>query len=419
MKPLNILIEAHLKERDQMLARHFVTRRMEPELSKALTSPLVKVITGPRRAGKSTLGFQILANKKFAYLNFEDDSLKTAPESDALVNALDSVYGKTDFIFFDEIQNYPAWESFVNKLQRRGRNLILTGSNSKLLSRELSSALTGRHLSFELLPFSFYEFAEAATRNVSETPNQGKLFEKYLKWGGFPEITSGLENGPDPAAYLRTLFDSIVLRDLVVRHRIRMPTALHDLLSLLINNAANRFSGRSLERSLGNLSIATIQKFIAYAREAYLIQDLQPYFFKPRLRVKADRKAYTFDNGFISAKSQPAISNDARLLENLVFVELVRRRFTPNSDLFYYQTTSGTEVDFLTRQGSKNLELIQVSQSLSSLKAREREIRGLCQAASDLKVKDLTIVTLYEEENLKENGHRIRVIPCQKWLAEG
>jgi len=411
MRSLNTTIQAHRRERDLALRRTLVPRQLGDSLSKALSSSLVKVITGPRRAGKSTLAFQVLAGKRFAYLNFEDDALRGEITSDELVEALEAVYGKTEFIFFDEIQNYPNWESFINKLHRREHNLIITGSNSRLLSRELGSALTGRHLSFELLPFSFQEFLLGLG---TEKGDDAELFQRYLVWGGFPEVVLG---SAEPSAYLRTLFDSAVLRDIVTRHRIRAATAIHDLLNLLINNAASRFSARSLERSLGTLSTATIQKFIGYCREAYLVQDLQPYFFKPKMRVKADRKIYVFDNGFISAKSQPVTSNGSRLLENLVFVELVRRGFKPNMDLFYYQTRSGTEVDFLLRQRSENLELLQVTETLSSLKAREREIRALRQGAEELKLRKLTVVTLDTEETIREAGAEIAVVPCRTWLA--
>lgn len=412
MKSLNTTIEAHKRERDLALRRTLVPRQMNASLFKALSSNLVKVITGPRRAGKSTLAFQTLADKNFAYLNFEDDSLKDDITSDELIEAMDHVYGKVEYVFFDEIQNYPQWESFINKLHRRDHNLIITGSNSRLLSRELGSALTGRHLSFELLPFSFQEFL---TGLKNEKSGDLENFRRYLTWGGFPEVVLG---NSEPHGYLRTLFDSVVLRDIVTRHRIRSSIAIHDLLNLLINNATSRFSARSLERSLGSLSIATVQKFITYFREAYLVHDLQPYFFKTRVRLKADRKIYAYDNGFISAMSQPTTSNDSRLLENLVFVELVRRGFKPNLDLFYYQTRSGTEVDFLVRNGSKNLELIQVTQNLSALKTRERELRALSQASEELKVSNLTIITMDAEETIKESGSKIHVVPCQKWLTE-
>ena len=411
MQSLNTTVEAHRRERDLALKRSLVPRELASSLSKALSSRLVKVITGPRRAGKSTLAFQVLAGRRFAYLNFEDDALRGEIDGDQLVDAIGSVYGKTDFLFFDEIQNYPHWESFVNKLHRREYNLLITGSNSRLLSRELGSALTGRHLAFELLPFSFQEYLLGLG---TETADDAEAFQRYLLWGGFPEVVLG---AAEPSGYLRTLFDSVVLRDIVTRHRIRASTAMHDLLNLLMNNAASRFSARSLERALGSLSTATIQKFIAYAREAYLVQDLQPYFFKPRLRVKADRKIYAFDNGLISAKSQPVTRNQSRLLENLVFVELVRRGFKPNLDLFYYQTRAGAEVDFLLRRGSENLELIQVTQDLSSLKTREREIRALRQGAEDLNLRRLTVVTLETQERIREAGTQINVVPCRTWLT--
>jgi len=411
VKSLNTLIKAHRQERDLILKQNFTHRVLGRELSKSLGSNLVKVITGPRRAGKSTLAFQVLADKSFAYLNFEDEALRAGGiNGDELVSSLESVYGKTDFLFFDEIQNFPYWESFINKLHRRNYNLLITGSNSKLLSRELGSALTGRHLSFELLPFSFSEFLSAVKNNPE---NDSGLFQHYLTWGGFPEVALGKA---EPSSYLRNLFDSVVLRDVVTRHRVRMATYIHDLLTLLINNATSRFSARSLERALGTLSTATIQKFISYCKEAYLICDLQPYFFKPRIRIKADRKIYTYDNGFISAKSQPVRSSDSRLLENFVFIELVRRGFKPNIDLFYYQTHSGTEVDFLIRSGAKNIELIQVTHDFSSLKTREREIRSLRQGAQELNLKKLTIITLDTEEIIREPGLNIKVIPCRIWL---
>ena len=182
-----------------------------------------------------------------------------------------------------------------------------------------------------------------------------------------------------------------------------------------MNSAANRFSARGLERSLGTLATATIQKYLSYCREAYLVQDLQPYFFKARVRMKADRKIYAFDNGFITAYSQPSTSNTSRLLENLIFIHLVRRGFRPNMELFYYQTRAGHEVDFLLRQGTRNVELIQVTQNLSALKTRDRETRALLEAATELAVKKLTIVTLDTEEVIDQDSREIQVVPGWKW----
>lgn len=418
-KPLNTTLQHHRQEKDAAVKQTLVERQLAPSLAKSLASNLVKVITGPRRAGKSTLAFQVLKGKKFAYLNFEDDALCGEISSDELMKALFEVYGKTDFFFFDEIQNYPNWESFVNKLHRRGYNLVLTGSNSKMLSQEIGSALTGRHLTFELLPFSFHEFVTAKGFGKTDgagkkTPELSSAFQQYLAWGGFPEVV--LERA-EPSSYLSNLFDSVVLRDVVTRHRIRQSTAIHDLLILLMNSAANCFSARGLERSLGSLTTATIQRYLTYCREAYLVQDLHPYFFKARMRIKADRKIYAFDNGFVTAKSQPATSNTSRLLENLVFVDLVRRGFKPNMELFYYKTHSGYEVDFLLRRGAKNLELIQVTQNLAALKTKERETRALFQAAAELSLTKLTMITMDTEDHIRETGGEVRVVPCLKWLT--
>ncbi|OGX05864.1 MAG: hypothetical protein A3G87_04155 [Omnitrophica bacterium RIFCSPLOWO2_12_FULL_50_11] len=420
LNTLNTILQNHRRERDAALKRPSIMRQRSARLTELLSSNLAKVITGPRRAGKSTLAFQVLASRKFAYVNFEDDALCGGFSSDDLMEAVSAVYGKTDFLFFDEIQNYPRWESFINKLQRRGCNLVLTGSNSKMLSRELGSALTGRHLAFELFPFSFSEFMIAqklgkAGGGKKHFLHTSDAFGQYLVWGGFPEVV--LEHA-EPAGYLSHLFDSVVLRDIVTRHRVRQPTAIHGLLTLLVNSAANCFSARGLERSLGNLTTATIQRYLDYCREAYLVQDLQPYSFKARVRIKADRKIYAFDNGFITAKSQPATSNTSRLLENLVFIDLVRRSFKPNFDLFYYKTHSGFEVDFLLRRGSKNLELIQVAQNLAALKTKERETRALFQAAAELRLKKLTIVTLDTEQRIKANEGEINVVPCSTWLLD-
>jgi hypothetical protein len=173
------------------------------------------------------------------------------------------------------------------------------------------------------------------------------------------------------------------------------------------------------ERDL-TLRRAVVPRQLASSLSKALSSRLVKVITGPRragMRVKADRKLYAFDNGFISAKSQPVTRNDSRPLENLVFVELVRRGFKPNLDLFYYQTRAGAEVDFLLRRGSENLELIQVTQNLSSLKTREREIRALRQGAEDLELRRLTVITLDTEERIREAGTEINVTPCRTWLT--
>ncbi|MBN8548311.1 MAG: ATP-binding protein, partial [Deltaproteobacteria bacterium] len=287
------LVQAQKAERDLLISKETIVREQSSKLKGQLSSELVKVITGPRRAGKSVLTFQVLKGLNFAYLNLEDNSLPQPIDGDGLFDAVNEVYGAVDFYFFDEIQSLDGWEKWINKLHRRGKNILITGSNSKLLSKELATSLTGRFLQTELFPFSFREFVGVPqylrTLPTGEAGHQDQaLFQKYLEQGGFPEINL---SQIDPRDYLKTLLDSIVLNDIINRYRIRSSTQVRSLMMLLINSVASRFSARSLERALeGALSIATVQKFLGYFNEAYVFEDLPRYFHKTRERLKADRK---------------------------------------------------------------------------------------------------------------------------------
>jgi len=419
---LNNIIQAQKAERDFFLSKETIERDQSRTLKRHLDSDMVKVITGPRRAGKSVLTFQVLKGLSFAYLNLEDNSLPYPIEGDDLFEAVSKVYGAADFYFFDEIQSLDKWEKWINKLHRRGKNIIITGSNSKLLSKELATSLTGRFLQTELFPFSFREFVKIPQYlRTPVTSDMSRLdqifFEKYLEQGGFPEINL---SKTDPRDYLKTLLDSIVLNDIINRYKIRSSNQVRSLMMLLINSVAARFSARSLERALeGALSIATIQKFLRYFNEAYIFEDLQRYFHKTRERLKADRKLYTVDNGFITFAGSAATSNKAKLLENLAFMELRRRGLRAGIELFYYVTTNGYEVDFIVRNDGKTSAMYQVSLSLDSQKTLERELRSLAQAAEELRCKNLTIlVGEGHSQTLAFNKHQIEVTPLREWCLE-
>lgn len=385
-------------------------RRRLADLQRALPSPLVKIITGPRRCGKSTLARMAVKNSRFAYLNFEDEAIPEHLTGDDVMAALATVYPEADVFFFDEIQNMSRWEQFIHRLHRAGRNCVITGSNAHLLSREMATALTGRHIPIELLPFSYDEYLGSGH---SDSPDS---FMSYLVSGGFPEVV--MRHG-DSTPYLGTLWDSIVLKDVVRRHRIRNTQELGDLYAVMINAVTARFNHDSLVRSLDQrLSAPTIKKFVGYAREAYLFADLEQYHFGARKRIKSDRKLYTYDNGFVGAKRVGFSKDQGRLLENLVFVELVRRGFRPNFDLFYVMSDEGYEVDFLIRLDGRNEELIQVSWTLQEQKTRSRELRALRHAASSLGVTKARILTFDHEERIEEQGLSISVEPVRAWLRE-
>lgn len=407
-KILKNIVRRQKGEIADLYSQEFIERSKTAQLVEQLKSPLIKVVMGPRRAGKSTIVLQALQGERFAYLNFEDESMPEIEDGDLIIEALNSVYGEVDFFFFDEIQNLNRWEQFLNRLHRQGKNIIATGSNAKLLSEELASSLTGRHLEIEVLPLSFKEVSVIKS-------DKEAYFNEYLVKGGYPEIAYKNANHQ---SYLETLWDSIVLKDIAKRKKVRNLSSLTDVLNLALATMTSRYSVESLVRALNHdVSAPSVKKFLSYGTEAYLISELNQFSIKPKVRLKSDRKLYSIDNGFYSAKSVMYSDNYGVMLENLAFNELRSRGYKPNLNLFYYQTKSGHEVDFLIRSAHINQELIQVCYSLSSLKTKEREFRALVEASDELALSNLTVVTKDEEGEEKIRGKVIKIVPAIKWLT--
>ena len=408
-------------ERDEFLAKAFVPRRGTAGAAPNLATGLATVITGPRRAGKSIFAFLLLAGKDFAYLNFDDDALLRASRTGDLLHALFEVYPDAKWILFDEIQNLEGWELLVSKLLRRGRRLVVTGSNARLLGKDLATALTGRHLPIEVLPFGFDEFLaarafEATPKKLALPEEKGRLLgllDEYLRTGGFPEV---VVNGLDVHAYLGTLFDSILFTDVVKRWRVKHAQRLYDLAVFLVAQSGSEFSLPRLQRFLGFKSPNTVMNYLAYLEEAYLFFFLRRFSHKMRESIKAPRKVYTVDTGLQTAKA-PSLTRDiGHRMENVVFLHLLRRRHKVNRDIFYYRTRGNREVDFLVREGAAPLGLVQVCYDPSAPATREREVTALLEAGAELKCGDLTILTWNEETTEKHEGRDIRFVPLWKWL---
>jgi len=384
----------------------YVERSIRSRLLDGLNGEAIKVIIGPRRAGKSSLAFQVLSGKRFAYFNFEDEGISFDFTAEEILECFESIFPDYQYILFDEIQLFPNWEHLVNRLQRLGKNLLITGSNSKLLSGELSSSLTGRYIEYQLLPFSYVEYLDAA-KGVSGIDS----FLEYLKCGGFPSVVTQRISSND---FLVSLWDAVILKDLVQRYKIRRIAELKSLLHLVLTSMGARVSFRSLEKALNKqLSHTTISKYLAWAEGAYLCCALQNFSFKARERVNSERKIYIYDNGFYSAQKTSAASDYGRLLENFVFIDLCRRGLIPNLNLFSYQTANGYEVDFYTPPSSGKARLIQVSYSVGSAKTLDRETRALILASKELGVKDLYLITCDESVQVLEiGGCKIQVLPA-------
>ena len=405
------------KERDELLSRPYLTRRSSQDFDTLLNSHLIKLITGPRRVGKSTQALLMLRDKNFAYLNFDSQHLLDAWDANLVMRMLDDVYPGYDYLLLDEVQNLDAWDMWVSELYRQGKNLIITGSNAKMLSSEMATVLTGKYLQVEMLPFSLEELFDWNKLDLhhlmSEQDAECKvLTDDYLRNGGYPEVVASRQL---VRSYLDTLFDSIVWKDVAKRHNVRNITDLNNLAVYLVSNFCNPLSANELSEELGLSSVNTTKKYMDYLHEPYLFYYLSRYNNKLKLMKKAPRKVYVVDNGFVAAKAFSVTENLGRLLENQVFIELVRRGYDTEKTMFYYRSRNDKEVDFVLRQGTHIERLVQVCYDMNSPKTEKREVDAIAECAGELKCDNLTIVTYDDERTIEKDGYKINVVPIAKF----
>jgi hypothetical protein len=356
-----------LDQRDELLvpppSGAWIRRTLERDLRAALARPLVKVITGARRAGKSVLARLALGDREYAYVNFDDERLSalTAADLQHLQSAFASLWPAARIVFLDEVQNVDGWELFVNRLQRLGYNLVITGSNSRLLSRDLATHPTGRYVAIELFPFSFAEFLDARrSPRPTTTAERGRvraLLDVYAREGGFPESVLFGYSGP----YLRELHDKIVTRDIAARYHVEHHRTLKELSLYCFSNPATRVTYNSVQRTFAFRSVHTAKSYLHFLEEASLVFLVVPFAFKVREQIRQARTLYTIDNGLTSALSTKVTDDRGARLENLVFQELRRR----GHDIFTWSQPDG-EVDFAIREGRRVVRLIQVCAALDT-----------------------------------------------------
>ena len=416
---MKTILQNQRKERDELLSRPYLERRSNQDMDLLLNSHLIKLITGPRRVGKSTQALLMLRNRNFAYLNFDSQQLLDAWDADLVMRMLDDVYPGYEYLLLDEVQNLEAWDLWVSELYRLGKNLVITGSNAKMLSSEMATALTGKYLKVEMLPFSLEEFfdwnkLDLSKLNPEQQADASALMDDYLRNGGYPEVVASRQL---TRTYLDTLFDSIVWKDVAKRHSVRNVTDLNDLALYLVSNFCNPVSANELTEELGFSSVNTTKKFMDYLREPYLFYYLPRYNNKLKLMKKAPRKVYVVDNGFVAAKAFSLSDNLGRLLENQVFVELLRHGYDTDKTMFYYRSRNDKEVDFVLRKGAHIDRLVQVCYDMSNAKTEKREVDSLIECAEELNCSHLVIVTNNEERVIEKDDYRIDVVPVAKWSA--
>ena len=413
LRDILILQKRELAER---LSDRYVVRSVKASTGE---SNLVAVILGPRRAGKSFFGMHLIHSKKsFGYVNFDDERLVGLPDYDELLTAVDAIYDKPTDLLLDEIQNIERWELLVNRLQRQGRRLVVTGSNAHLLSSEFATHLTGRHIPLMLFPFSFNEYASAVIKKQPATqPEYKELLHNYLRDGGYPEP---LIKNIDRKSYLSTLLESIIYKDIVKRFKIRSVDGIEDLTRYLLSNIASEYSYRTLAEVTKCKSAHTVEKYLRYLEETFLFFSLRRFSYKVKEQAKANRKIYCIDNGFIAAGAFRMSEGTGKLAENAVAVRLHKRELDGEIEVFFWKNVQQHEADFVVVKNRKVEQIIQVCWNMEKPTTKEREIRAIVTAGEELKCKKLLILTESKEgmEKVEWFGKKASVefLPLWKWM---
>ncbi|MBQ8052132.1 MAG: ATP-binding protein [Bacteroidaceae bacterium] len=382
------------------------------------------VLVGVRQAGKSYMLYkrakQLLASgrslEEMVYIDFDDERLlgMTAADLDLILQAYGSVYSHRPILFFDEIQNVDGWEHFARRLANQKYQVFITGSNAKMLSRDIQTTLGGRYLDGRVFPYSFAEYLAAQGIALSKEWQHGKVrsqvqqaFTKYLLWGGFPELLLYRNK----RRWLNDLYEKILLGDVIQRNKVKNEMALRLTIKRLADNVMqptsyNRIA--NLVKGTGvSTSVASVIDYVRYAKEACMLFPLDNYASK-FVEKETVKKHYFVDNGLLSIF---LIGGETALLENLCAVHLYKKY---EGGLYFYN--KGIEVDFVVPDESY---AVQVSYSISDEDTRKREVDGLKKLHAFLPLKRMVIVTFDEEETVKlGDGCIIEVIPAWKWLLE-
>ena len=419
------------KEMFKYIIKEFHEARLPELYERKLTIPETqKVISliGPRRAGKTFYFYQLINNliedsinpSQILYINFEDDRILplNVKELNTILEAYYELYpentSETLYLFFDEIQNIDNWELFIRRVHdKKNARIYITGSSSKLLSKEIATSLRGRTLSYYLFPLSFEEFLRfrqvTLNKDFEYTDARfkvKKLFSEYLVGGGFPEVV--LEAEELRQDILRNYFEMFIYRDLVERFSIRNTSLLKSLVKFLITNIGTTFSVNSFYRTIKKdmpVGKDTLMEYLSYLEDINLVYLVPIFSYSLKKQQVNPRKVYCIDNGLRNTVSFMFSKDEGRLAENLVFLELKRRRKEP-----YYWKNKG-EVDFVIKDMDSSLTAINVSYTDD---IDERETKALLEFADEFspKVKELILLT----KDLEKTEGIIKIIPLWKWL---
>lgn len=399
-----------LQQRDLVLKTEIKTRE-------------VVDIVGVRRCGKSSILKLVIKKQKLEsnslYINFEDpffiDHNSPHVIDELIATTRDYFNIDPQYLFFDEIQEISQWEKAIRKLRDSGKyKIFVTGSSSKLLSGELASLLTGRHLSYKLYPLSFSEYLmfkgisfDSKKDVILKSGILLKNFNDYLAIGGFPEIV--LTNN---LPLLKQYFFDIIQKDIVMRHAVRETAKLEKMAVFLMSNASKIMSLESLKKTF-NTSFKMVSTYLDYFKESFLLFEIPQFSFSLKTQNKALKKYYAVDCGLANAVAIRFSEDKGRVLENLVYLHLLHHF----DEIYYYKTKNNLEVDFVVKTGIEK-RAIQVTWSIADDTTRAREIRALIATLDELKLQKGLILTYNEEDEMIVDGKTITVMPVYKWVLK-
>lgn len=407
-----------LLEKQELISNRVLQRRNQsiPRTNQ------IRIFTGPRRCGKTCL-MQLEARnydlKRVLYLDFEDErllELQSLGNHDIILDSYHSLFPDlVPVLFFDEVQALPNWHLFLKRLYEHYPTIFVTGSNANLLSRDISTYLTGRSISLNARPFSFLEFVNSRGEEADGTSlraNPGKwlnLFNEYRIWGGFPEVIFS----ESKHSVLQGIFQLILFKDLAAKLNLS-DYALRLIVGKLVENIGKPYSMNSVYNKIRQFhpcSRPTCNDYINALELPFLTRTIH-LWRKSFVARESERKTYLIDNGFIKLH---AVGDDfGKLLENCVFNELDRRY----EKVHYYRTANRQEIDFLVLENDSAL-LFQVSETINDQDTYSREVNALSTAMKELGLNHAVMLTAYEEKTITlAEGLRIEVIPAWKWMLQ-
>lgn len=408
-----------------------IPETFEREIEIPLEKPINRAISiiGPRRAGKTYLMFNLIKKllakypkENILYINFEKAGFLPLNSNDivllkeAFFGLNPSIKKKDTWFFLDEIQNVENWELFTRTCLDEGINVFLSGSSSRLLSKDIATSMRGRTLTFLVLPFSFKEYLISkgitSLKNFSSTEisKVTNLFNTYLFDGGYPEILIYPEQKDK---ILSNIFETALYKDVIEREKIRNVNSVMQLIKALLSSkefSINKFHNylKSLNIKVGKNALYHYAKTLEDAFVVFLLKKFDLSYKKAQQSLP---KVYFIDNGILTNNK---IDDNGRLLENLVFLELFRREL----DIAYFQSLGQEEVDFVIKEGKKVKQLIQVCYELNNFATKEREISSLLKASEEFKCNNLMILANSQESEEIHKGKKIIIKPVWKWLLE-